>query len=54
MTAEPEVVQVAALVPKALAEQVRELAQQSERSAAAEIRLALKSWVETAAERSAA
>lgn len=47
MTAEA-VVQVAAMVPTSLAEQVRDLADRAERSTAAEIRLALKAWVDAA------
>lgn len=47
MTAEA-VVQVAAMVPTSLAEQVRSLADRAERSTAAEIRLALKAWVDAA------
>lgn len=42
----PTHVQVAAIVPFELAERVREIAQRNERSQAAEIRLALKAWVE--------
>lgn len=43
-----ETVQVAAIVPEALADSIRDLARESERSTAAEIRLALKAWVATA------
>jgi hypothetical protein len=41
-----EAVQVAAMVPASLAKSLREKAQAAERSTAAEIRLALKAWVE--------
>lgn len=43
-------VQVAAIVPEGLADSIRDLARESERSTAAEIRLALKAWVEVAAD----
>lgn len=46
MTATVETVQVAAVVPKTLADAIRDLARESERSTAAEIRLALKAWVD--------
>lgn len=49
MTTISETVQVAAIVPKELADAIRDLARESERSAAAEIRLALRSWVDAAA-----
>jgi hypothetical protein len=41
-----ETVQVAALVPATLAQSVKDMAQKSERSVGAEVRLALKAWVE--------
>lgn len=41
-----ETIQVAAQVPVALAEQLREKAKRNERSSAGEIRLALKAWVQ--------
>lgn len=43
-----ETVQVAAIVPVELAERIREIAQKNERSQAAEIRLALKAWIDRA------
>ncbi len=46
--AESETVQVAAVVPRELAEQIRDLARTAERSTAAEIRLAIKAWVDAA------
>jgi len=45
-----ETVQVAAIVPKDLADALRDLARKAERSTAAEIRLALKAWVEDASD----
>ncbi len=42
------VVQIAALVPADLAEELRDLARKAERSQAAELRLAVRAWVETA------
>jgi predicted transcriptional regulator len=47
MTRVVETVQVAAIVPKNLAADLRDLARASERSTAAEIRLAIKAWVDT-------
>lgn len=49
MPAQPtdELVQVAALVPATMANDLRSLAASSERSMAAEIRLALRSWIES-------
>jgi len=41
-----KLVQVAALVPEATAEALRAQAKANERSAAAELRLAIKSWVD--------
>lgn len=49
-----ETVQVAAIVPKSLADEIREMARESERSTAAEIRLALKSWADGRSDREAA
>lgn len=46
MSAATETVQVAAVVPKDLADAIRDLARASERSTAAEIRLAIKAWVD--------
>lgn len=43
-----ETTQVASIVPVKLAEQIRDLASKNERSTAAEIRVALKAWVEQA------
>lgn len=43
-------VQIATLVPADLAEQLRELARQSERSASAELRLAVRAWIAAAGE----
>lgn len=40
-----ETVQVAALVPAELADRLRELARRSERSQAAELRLAIRAWI---------
>lgn len=51
---EAETVQVGAIVPKEVADSLRDLASKSERSTAAEIRLALKAWVENATRRAAA
>ncbi len=53
MTEPTETVQVATMVPAPLAEAIREMAQEAERSIAAELRLAIKSWVD-AAQREAA
>lgn len=47
-------VQVAAIVPAALAEELRGLAQKAERSQAAEVRLALRAWVDAARQKEAA
>jgi hypothetical protein len=47
MTSAVETVQVAAVVPKDLADELRDLARASERSTAAEIRLAIKAWVDS-------
>lgn len=49
-----DTVQVAAVVPAELADAIRDLARDAERSTAAEIRLALKAWVESASDRKAA
>lgn len=46
-----ETTQIAAIVPVELADDLKRLAQQAERSQAAEIRLAVKAWVEAANER---
>ncbi len=43
---EAKLVQVATMVPDDLAEAIRSQAQANERSAAAEMRLALRAWVE--------
>lgn len=48
------VVQVATLVPVDLAEKLRELAKAGERSQAAELRLAVRAWIESAATEEAA
>ncbi|MCA1572875.1 MAG: hypothetical protein LC798_21800 [Chloroflexi bacterium] len=48
MPGHAETVQVAALVPQELADKLRALARRSERSAAAELRLAIRAWVEAA------
>lgn len=47
-------VQVVTLVPAKTAEELRDLAQRSERSVAAELRLALRAWLDDAASREAA
>jgi hypothetical protein len=49
-----QTVQVASIVPQDLADKLRDLATAAERSTAAEIRLALRAWVDSAAERKAA
>lgn len=46
MTTAEKTVQVAAVVPQQLADDLRDLARASERSTAAEIRLAIKAWVD--------
>jgi hypothetical protein len=46
MSTEAEVVNVGAVVPKALSDSLRDMAKARERSVAAEIRLALKAWVD--------
>lgn len=46
MTPTAETVHVATRVPKDLVDDLRDLARASERSTAAEIRLAIKAWVE--------
>lgn len=46
MSPEPEVVQIAALVPVSLADSLRDMAQARHRSAAAEIRIAVANHVE--------
>lgn len=46
MSTTPDTVQVAAVVPVDLAAELRDLARASERSTAAEIRLAIKAWVD--------
>jgi hypothetical protein len=43
-----DTVQVASVVPATLANDIKHLAEQSERSMAAEIRLALRAWVDAA------
>lgn len=47
-------VQVAAVVDAKLANALRDMASKAERSQAAEIRLALRAWVESADERAVA
>ena len=54
MSAPTETVQVAAIVPAELANRLRDMAKKAERSQAAEVRLALRAWVETETERRAA
>jgi hypothetical protein len=48
MSTTTETVQVAAVVPVSLAADLRGVASANERSVAAEIRLALRAWVEAA------
>ena len=50
----PTTVQLATLVPAELADRLRALAQQAERSQAAELRLAVKAWIDAAEQRDAA
>lgn len=54
MSTTADTVQIAALVPADLAEQLRELARKSERSQAAELRLAVRAWIEAASTEEAA
>jgi len=48
VTSPTETVQVATLVPGELADRLRRLARKGERSQAAELRLAVRAWVEAA------
>lgn len=50
MTEPAQTVQVGVLVSPDIAERLRELAKQSERSLAAEARLAFRAWIEAAEE----
>lgn len=54
MSPTAELVQLATYVPRDLADEFRELAEKAERSSAAELRLAIRAWVEAATEREAA
>lgn len=54
MSTTVKTVQVAAVVPKDLADEIRDMARASERSTAAEIRLAIRAWVDGRNEREAA
>ena len=44
---EPELTQIAAQVPVELKREVEDLAERRERSVAAEVRLALRAWLDT-------
>lgn len=47
-------VQIATVVPADLADNLRELARRNERSQAAELRLAVRAWIEAAGAKEAA